>query len=375
MSEINLDQKSALSAFAEKLRATEGETQAEVPVEANKAAPESTETPDKPEAEEELKEQPKAEETPKEEPQSWDADLEIEQPKEQTSTFDFKSLGSALELGDVKDESELKAKISEFKTRVKQLEEAPYEGISEDLKTFVDIARKSGDEEAKSFLANQLVDYSKVDPLQLFEDEFYRDAASNPRYTKDGKIDWDSVDAAYDTLPDTLKEFQGKQLQYAKHQLQLQKRQEIVAKAEARSQAASKSLMEASKNLNDILPLDKFGIKFEPKHSAQIFEGVTSSKLTKKHLGVSYETLVKSGADMKAITATITKAEYAEQMLKFKSNNSKVEAKKELLDKTQNARIVTPGSTVDPNSEAKKEKSIGEKMAAYKASLNQPGRL
>lgn len=383
MSELSLDQNKALSAFAEKLRTTA--EQVEVPVETKSEVSEVTESPSKPVAEEEKKEQPKeqksqdkeqplVEETKTPELTSWDADLEIEQ-KAQTPTYDFNRLGSALELGEVKDESEFLAKVSEIKTKAKQLEEKPYEGIPEDFKTFVEVAKTSGEDEAKAYLANQLVDYTKVDPLQLFEDEFYRDAAKNPKYVKDGKIDWEMVDQAYDQIPDALREFQGKQIQYAKHQTQLQKRQEILQKNQARVEAAERSLAQASRNLNEVLPFEKYGIKFEPKHSTSIYDGITSSKLTKKHLGVSYEALIRSGADMKAVAATVAKAEYTEQMLKFKSNNSKVEAKKELLEKTQNAVIKSPGSIVEPNSEAKQEKTIAQKMAEYKASLQKQGRL
>lgn len=375
MADFSLDQNKALADFANKLKSESVEVTQETKVEEAPVA-----EIEKPEAKVEAPEEETPEiEAPKPEVErveeiTWDADLEIEQ-KVQTPTYDFKSLGSALELGEVQSESDLIAKISEIKTKAKQLEEKPFEGIPDDLKTFVEVARTSGEEEAKAFLANQLIDYSKVDPLQLFEDEFYRDAAKNPKYHKDGKIDWESIDAAYDGLPDALKEFQGTQLQYAKQQLQLQKRQEIVAKNEARRNNAERSLSEASRNLNEILPFDKYGIKFEPKHTTHIYEGVVNSKLTKKHLGMTYDALVKSGADMKAIAATVAKAEYTEQMLKFKSNNSKVEAKKELLEKTQNAVLKSPGSIVEPSSEAAKPKTPKQLMEEYKARLNSPGRL
>jgi hypothetical protein len=68
---------------------------------------------------------------------------------------------------------------------------------------------------------------------------------------------------------------------------------------------------------------------------------------------VSYEDLVRSGADMKAVAKTIAAAEYGEQMLKFKSNASLVKAKKEILAKVENVQLSTPAVPAAPETKAK----------------------
>src|SRR3546814_9881138 len=55
--------------------------------------------------------------------------------------------------------------------------------------------------------------------------------------------------------------------------------------------SADKTLASATKSLGELLPLETYGIKFEPKHSSEIYNGIVTSKLTKKHLGLSYEDL------------------------------------------------------------------------------------
>lgn len=346
---------------------------ANVPVEEPKDNVQPTEESSKPEAQETPKEQPKEETKPTEEPSkepqqevvtSWDADetpTKVEAPK-----VDWTKIGSALELQEVKSEDDIVAKVSELKTKLKEYEEKPLAGIPEEFKEVLEVSKSGVD--WKAYLADQLVDYTKLDSdqlIQLFEDDYYARATKNPKFFTDGKFDPNKVDEALDAMPEATREALGLQMAQAKAALQRQRQLEIKAKAEARVIQAEKTLSTATKNLNELLPFESFGIKFEPKHSSEIYQGITNSRLTKKHLGVDYDTLVRSGADMKAISATIAKAEYTEKMLKYKSQTAKVEAKKEILDKIQNPQIKTSGSNVQPESETKKELTAAEKLAFH----------
>lgn len=340
---------------------------AQVPVEEPKDNVQPTEESVTPKAEETPKEQPKevakpAEETQQEVVTSWDAD-ETTSTKVEAPKADWTKIGSALELQDVKDEDQIVSKVSELKTKLKEYEEKPLAGIPDDFKEVIEITKSGGN--WKDYLASQIVDYTKVDPVQLFEDEFFQDAVKNPKFFVDGKFDQSLAEAELDRMTDFQKTHYGRQIQEGKMHQQRQRQLEIKAKAEARLANAEKSLSTATRDLNELLPFESHGIKFEPKHSSEIYQGITSSKLTKELLGVSYEALVQSGADMKAVAKTIAAAKYAEKMIKFKSQSAKVEAKKELLDKTQNPQIRSTGSNVQPESESKRELTPAEKLAHH----------
>lgn len=348
---------------------------AEVPVEVQTAEPKSTEESDKPKAEEIPKEQPKEEltkTTSKVEDVSlaWDAD-EAPKTEKVSSVFDFNKLGSALELGDIKDESDFVSKVSQLKTKLKEIEDKPLSGIPDEFKEVIEVAKSGAN--WKDYLSNQLIDYNKVDPVQLFEDTFLDNAVKNPKYFTDGKFDEAKAMEALEAIQDPIREFEGRRIAEALSYNQRLKQQEQRAKAEAKLVQAEKSLSTATKNLNELLPFENYGIKFEPKHSSEIYNGIANSKLTKELLGVSYEDLVKSGADMKAVAKTIAAATYAEKMIKFKSQNAKVDAKKELLDKIQNPQINHTGSTVQPESEGKKVLTPTEILAQHYAKLNKSG--
>lgn len=333
-----------------------------------------TEVQDKPAAQAELKEQSQEptkatiEEKVEVVDKSWDAD-EAETIKPSSPEFNFSELGSALELGEIKTKEEFVAKASELKSKLKALEENPFAGIPEEFREVIEVAKRS-DGDWRDYLSDQIVDYSKVDPMQLFEDTFLNNAVKNPKYYTDGKYDHEKALAALESFQEPVKEYEGMRIAEAKTGLQKQRQLELRARAEAKAAQAEKSLALATKNLGELLPFDNYGIKFEPKHSSEIYQGITTSKLTKKHLGLSYDDLIRSGADMKAVVRSITLAEKGEKMIAYKANNSKVEAKKELLELTQNVQLNTSGSRVSPEDPEKKVLSAAEKIAKWQASHN-----
>ncbi len=350
-------------------------------VEGQTAVPKPTEEPIKPEAVEAPKEpepkveekQPEVEQTPVS-TKAWDEDEETQVSTTPTSVFDFKKLGSALDLGEIKDENELVTKVSELKSLKKQLEENQYHGIPEEFKEVLEVTKKSGD--WKAFLAEQLADYTKANPLDLYEESYFQAAAQLPEFKNpDGTINEKAIYESIDAIPAPQRMFEGNRIKSQLLANQQARKSQLAYQAQEKVAQADKNLNQATKSLNDLLPFENYGIKFEPKHSAEIYEGLTSSKLTKKHLGVSYDDLVRSGADMKAVTRTVAAAEYAEKMVKFKAQNSKAEAKREILAKTQNAQIQTPGSIVQPENPEQKVLSPAERMKSYLESLKKQNPL
>jgi hypothetical protein len=355
----------------DKIVALNAKSKVETPVEAQTEVPQATDAPNPQGEEVAPKETPQTDETPtaeveKHEPveasKSWDDD-DTPEVKPEPSKIDYSKLGSALELGEVKDESDFITKASKLKSDLKELQDKPFTGIPEEFREVIEVA-KTGD--WKGYLDALNGEFG--DPTSEFEKEWFKQNVGNQKYYTDGKWDPQKSDDALDAIPEAIKEMQGSQLiQAKKYQLE-QKRQQIKAQAVAKLESAEKNLTNATRDLNDLLPFKDHGIKFEPKHSTEIHQGISNSSLTKEYLGVNFEDLVRSGADMKVVAKTIATAKYAQKMLKFKSNASKVEAKKEILAATQNAQIKTPGSTINPSDPEKEIKSSATLMKEFLAS-------
>lgn len=355
------DQKAALLAIRKESQAKEVET----PVEAVEGSAPATEEVSKTESQELPKEQTQEETITEvvETPTSWD-DV-VEEKKAEPQKFDFTKLGSALG-EDIKSEEEFVAKTTELKSKLKALEENPLEGIPEEFKEVIKVA-KTGD--WKEYLANQMTDFTKYDPVVEFEQDFLNRAQRNPKYFTDGKFDLQKAEDALDTVPEAMQESQGIQILEAKMRIQAQHKSQMEAQANLKRETAAKTLTQATKNIQELLPFESYGIKFEPKHSQEIYDGINNSKLTKKHLGINYDDLVRSNADMKAIARTIAAAEYAEKMVKFKADASKTEGKKEILSKIQNAQLKTTGSIVNPSDTETKIVSADQKLKAHKEAV------
>jgi len=294
-------------------------------------------------------EEPKQEEAPEEEPEaSWD-DEPVETKVEEDYSWVSDLIGE-----EIKTKDEAKAKVTELKTKLKELSDKPLEGLPDELKEVIEVA-KTGD--WKDYLASQLIDYDKLNPLEEFERDFFKRAQNNPKYFTEGQFDPQKVHDAIDAIPDVQRELWGQQIIDAEKQLAERQRVALKAKAEEKRTAAEKSLAQSAKQLSEILPLESYGIKFEPRHTTEIYDGIVSSKLTKKHLGVTYDDLVRSGANMRAITRTITLAEKGEKMIAHKSKSSEVKAKKELLTKTQNIQLNSSGADLKPETPEEKPKT------------------
>lgn len=340
-------------------------TPVEQPVETQEAVP-TDETPQEEQKAEIVEtpatESPEPEKEVEEVQASWD-DTPEEEVNTSTPQIDYSELGSALELGDIKTKEDLITKVSEYKSKLKALEEKPLEGINEELREVIEVA-KTGD--WKEYLASQIIDFSQLDPVLEFEDDFRARASRDARFFTDGKPDPQKIQEALDTYPEVQRAYEGQKILEYKALNQQRQREAIKAKAQAKRQEADKNLATATKNLGELLPLETYGIKFEPKHSAEIYNGITNSKLTKKHLGLSYEDLIRSGADMKSVARSITLAEKGEKMIAHKAGKSKVEAKKELLKTVQNVQLNPPGTNISPDSPETQVMSPAEKLRQFR---------
>jgi len=212
------------------------------------------------------KEEPITSTEPVEEPlKPWDADDTVTAPAVVESKFDAKKLGSALGL-EVNDETQLITTVNERLAKAKQLEsekDTILQGIPESLKEAIEVAKKGGDWRS---LTGNTVDVKTLDPLDVFDSDYAK--KNGHRFKReDGTIDLDKMNAAIDTIPEELRAFQGDAIKREIAAVQLQQKASILAQAERKQLEFSTKLSEATRNVAQLLPKDKFGITLEAKHA------------------------------------------------------------------------------------------------------------
>jgi len=298
--------------------------------------------------------------------EAWDKDLFSTSTAPVDEPLTIENLSSALKLDGVKSKDDLVQTFTKQQAKIKELEEAQTSFVSDlddEFKEIFKIAKEKGD--WKSHLAASMVDYSKIDPVQLFEQEIDRiHGFGTPSYNKE------AADAALAEVPDSIKRIQGEQMKQNLIQRSQLRRQEIARQAEERKSKFNRDLAEASRNLSKTLSPEKVGITLEAKHSDYIYEGIRNGKLIEKHFGK----IDLSGVDAAKLSRTIALAEWGEQIASHQSKQGYVKGQKDLLSKAQNVQLNTPPIPPSPITETK-PKSAAEKIAAHVGALKTPGSL
>jgi len=321
------------------------------------------------------KEEPITPTEPVEEPlKPWDADDTVTAPAVVESKFDAKKLGSALGL-EVNDETQLITTVNERLAKAKQLEsekDTILQGIPENLREAIEVAKKGGDWRA---LTGNTVDVKNLDPLDVFDSDYAK--KNSHRFMKeDGKtVDLDKMHAAIDTIPEELRAFQGDAIKREIAAVQLQQKASILAQAERKQLEFSTKLSEATRNVAQLLPKEKFGITLEAKHAEHLYAGINNHSLVKKHLGDLSADVVAS-LDPSKLTKIIALAEYGDKIAKFQYEQGGVAAKKALLQKVVNPQINTGGLPAAPETtDSERPKSSVEKLRMARDKHIQAGSL
>lgn len=311
---------------------------------------------------------------PVEEPtKPWDADDTVVAPTVVDSKFDAKKLGSALGL-EVNDETQLIQTVNERLAKAKQLEsekDTILQGIPENLKEAIEVAKKGGDWRA---LTGNTIDVTKLNSSEVFDADYIK--RNSHRFKKeDGTIDEDKMYDAIDSIPVELRLFQGDAIKREIAAVQLQQKASILAQAERKQLDFSNKLSEATRNVAQLLPKDKFGITLEAKHAEHLYAGINNHSLVKKHLGDLSAEVVAS-LDPTKLTKIIALAEYGDKIAKFQYEQGGVAAKKALLQKVVNPQLNTGAIPAAPEiTDSERPKSSVEKLKAMRDRHIQAGSL
>lgn len=367
--------------FAEQLKkATESfkkepevKTEAKAEVVENKA-PESTESP----KDEAVPVETETKETTEKKEELNEPEFSFGEPENTTesapsSTDYLKKIGGALDFGELKSEEELIQKVNALRTErdsFKKEAETPYEGIPPVLKDAVEAAKMGADWYS---LMGVSTDYTKADPVQVFEYEY--EMQLQDRYRKeDGSVDYERLDADLDSFPENEKILRGNDIIRQKMAEQNAVRNNILAQAEYRKQTFNNKLADSTLNVSKFFPKDRYGVSFEQKHTDYIREGINSRNLIKKHLGAIDESVLMQ-MDTDKLARTIAAAEMVGNISEFRYKQGQVDKARELLAKNTNAQVETSAIPARPDSVGDRQLTPQEKLARYHEQFRGTGRL
>jgi hypothetical protein len=291
----------------------------------------------------EVQEEVKVEEAKPEEPIDplADFDDEIEVVKEETP-YDFAELGKALEFGEIKTKDDLISKTREIKQQLQELQkqkDSLYAGLPEDLKRDIELAKQGVD--VKAIRALSSIDYTKVDPISLFEQDvvrMYTDPAT-------GKVDNDKVDAFLDRYTDDQMEFEGKKIQQQYVNYQQQELSRLEREASQRRQEADKQLKQAISSVDSIS-----GLKVKDNVKNDLYGELSHGKF--RPLLEAF-TNNQGQVDYRGAFEAAYKIKYFDKVTTHLTEKAKNSGKKEVYNQITNAQIRKPEIAPAPENRPK----------------------
>lgn len=263
---------------------------------------------------------------------NWDSDS-ISDPDPKTPVKDevYLELGKAVGLEEIKSKDEFINRVKEWKEgleKAQKEEKSILESIPEDLVKAVELAKQNGD--YLSYLGVSSVDYSKVDPIDLYE-AYVEDSLANP----DGTVDYEKVDEYLDSLSDVDKELRGKQLKAQYIETQNAKKAYLQTQAEE-SRIRKERLVKEAVDKLDVVN----GFKVSPSHKQELYNDLISDPFKDYRKGDSfdYEKMVKDRFIIK----------YYEKLDRFRQTQIKNGVKREMLNELTNPQVTKPGTVAAP---------------------------
>lgn len=262
--------------------------------------------------------------------ENWDVDP-TDPVTPAAQVVDFQSIAKELGFENITTKEELAKQVSEIKIKA----EAPSKNIEvlpEDLAKAVDIAKQGGN--YLEYLKVSAVDWSKQDPILLFENMVYSSMA------KSGKT-VDEIDAYLDKIDDFDKEFRGRDLQAQYSNIQQQQRSAIEAQTRAEKSQFDNAVQTALHSISDV-----YGFKVSEPQKETLYRQFTSTPIGRA-------LLAQTGGDYKQALTGLFNINYGAKIDQIRKQQIKSATKRELLEELTNPKITTPANITTPLSNEK----------------------
>lgn len=327
-------------------------TEATAPTEEAPAS--TTAVPSEPKAEAEVKPEETA---PKEDGpfSDWDTPTEVKvEPTVDTKsvlpTEVLSELGKVLGLEKVSSKEELVAALGNLKQEAAKAKGPDVTEIHPELLKAIELSRKGGD--FYEYLKVTSADYSKADPVQLYED-YVIDQLTDAN----GNVDEDQVNDYLDNMKDSEKKLKGIELQRRLVYEQQRKVADIEAEATRKREEQDAKLKAALGSLQEI-----DGFKVSDSHRQEVFGWVTGKMMKDMFYGPD------GNLDPAKVAKVGFRNLYYEKLDAYQKNKIKNATKREVYADITNAQITSPSTPANPTT--KKGYDINDYISSLEEKLN-----
>lgn len=276
---------------------------------------------------------------------SWDDYVDAKNVEEETkSPINWLEVGKALNISDeVKSQEDVAKYVSTLKSTIDELKAKPTldDTIPVELREALEIAKSNGD--YLSYLDVASVDYSQIDPIEIFEDE-----AAELFYNQDGTFRQVEYDDYLDGLSETDKLLRGKQIQ--RELVAIQNEQKHQIKQRAAYQKAD-SLKKLERTLDNFEKVGDY--KVTPKVKKQMYTELASGDFTKL-LGINDS----GNHNWEVLLGNYFKARYFDAIDNYNRKGAKTETLRSVTKDLTNS-TVTRNNKVDNPTETREKKISG----------------
>lgn len=252
---------------------------------------------------------------------NWD-DSQPSDPKPQEIDPFFKEVGIEAQSWD-----EVKTKLKERLVK----EEYP-----DNLKKAIEVFKKGGD--YLEVLKINSVDYSKIDPIQIYESHIHSNAV-NP----------DEAKAYLDGKSEVEKRIEGKRLQQQYINYQKQQESDLMQKLEAEAARKAEAKKVADERLKSTLDkVEKIaGLTVKPHHKAEIFDAITTGRM-QRELFFDQKT---GEYDFNSMVETYFLKKNLPKIMDHLKKVTETTTKRTFLQEITNAEITKPSEKPKPETE------------------------
>lgn len=264
--------------------------------------------------------------------------------KASVDTQVLNELGSALGLEKVSTKEDLIKAASEIAQKAKGPDTSD---IHPELLKAIELSRKGGD--FYEYLKITSVDYSKADPVELYED-YVIDQLTDAN----GQVDEDQVNDYLDSMKESEKKLKGIELQKRLVFEQSRRTAEIESEAIAKKEKQDTELKAALGNLQEV-----DGFKVSDSHRKELFSWVTSKMMKDLFYGADGQ------LDPQKVAKVAFRNKYYDKLHAYQTNKIKHSTARDIYAEVTNQQITT--TTSSPNPQPQKSNPIDD----YVKSLEQ----
>lgn len=253
--------------------------------------------------------------------ENWDVIPSAESVVTQAPAADFSDIAKVLGLGEVKAKEDIVNAVTALKIKA-EAQSKDVSVLPEDLAKAVDIAKQGGN--YLDYLKVASVDWSKADPVILFQDWVF------DRSAKQGKTA-EEVEAYLEKIDDFEKEIRGVELQNQYIQFQTRQKQDIENQVKFEKQERDAAARRAIESTDSVL-----GFKISPSQKEELFSEFSISP-------VGRALLAQTGGDYKKAVERLALMKYGDKMDAVRRKQIEALSKRSLLKELNNPNITAPG--------------------------------